>query len=194
MMKKMVVVLILGISATFSAQAQAVLNAETNIEKNGQILTRSGNYSLVVQDDGNAVVYFNGLNGRRSTGWSTGTRDGNYMRMQMDGNLALYRSNGTWAWNAGTGNHPYNMGYKLVLYETGRLAIVDANNQNLTLKVLKEVDNGGSQGGTVSRFPFRKGTFSGCIDDYTPLLPDGVQASNWAAANSGTIGYCNSIY
>lgn len=129
-----------------------VLNAETNIEKNAYIATRSGHYTLVTQGDGNAVTYFNGLNMTRPAGFQTNTTDGDHLRMQIDGNLALYKSNGTWAWNAGTGNKPYNPGYKLVLYETGRLVILDA--ANAVVKVLVDIDRGTSEGGAVAYFPF----------------------------------------
>lgn len=193
--KQAVAVLALGLAATGSAHAQAVLNAETNIEKGNYIATRSGHYSLILQNDGNAVMYFNGLNGTRPAGFSTGTDNGQSLRMQMDGNLALYKSNGTWAWNSKTGGRPYNMNYKLVLYENGKLAIIDAGNQNTPIHVFQYADAGGKNGGAMARFPFRKfSPGSGCVDGLTDLKSDGVQATEWATANGGTIGYCNSPY
>lgn len=193
--KQAVAVLALGLAAAASVHAQAVLNAETNIEKGNFIATRSGLYSLIVQNDGNAVMYFNGRNATRPSGFSTGTSNGQYLRMQMDGNLALYKSNGTWAWNSQTGGQPYNMNYKLVLYENGKLAIVDAGNQNRPLHVFQYSDAGGKDGGAVARFPFRKIVAGlGCVDGLTDWKSDGVQATEWATANGGTVGYCNSPY
>ncbi|WP_348692728.1 hypothetical protein [Duganella fentianensis] len=188
--RKTMVVLALGMTAACSVHAQAVLNAETNIEKNGNIATRSGHYSLVVQGDGNVAIYYNSPPATVPTGFQTNTNSGDHLRMQMDGNLALYKSNGTWAWNSGTGGHPYSMGYKLVLFETGRLAILDAN--NALVKEIAGVDAHANNGGFPVYYPFRKG--SPCVDGLTPLMQDGVQATRWATANGGTIGYCGSPY
>jgi hypothetical protein len=195
MVKKMLAVFAIGMVSAFSVQAQAVLNAETNIERNGSISVRSGHYALTVQGDGNAVIYYNVPGETIATGFQTNTTDGDHLRMQMDGNLALYKSNGSWAWNSGTGNHPYNMGYKLVLYETGRLAILDAN--NVLVKELAGHDRHADYtGGIPTYYPFRKGNplTSGCVDGITPLKQDGVQANTWAIANGGTIGYCGTPY
>nr|WP_315214041.1 hypothetical protein [uncultured Duganella sp.] len=195
MLKNSVIAVALSMTAVVSAHAQAVLAAETNIEKNAYIATRSGHYTLVVQGDGNVVTYFNGVNMTRPAGFSTGTDNGDHLRMQMDGNLALYKSNGTWAWNAGTGGKPYNMGYKLVLYETGRLAILDANNS--VVKELVRIDTGTREGGAVNYYPFRKiAAFpgGGCVDGVTPLMQNGADAAAWASAAGGTIGYCGSPY
>lgn len=192
MIKKAIIVAALGMTAAVSAHAQAILAAETNIEKGAYIASRSGIFTLVVQNDGNAVMYFNTPMGTRPAGFSTNTSNGERLRMQMDGNLALYKSNGTWAWNAGTGGRPYNMGYKLVLFETGRLAILDANNN--TVKELARVYPGSQNGGPITRFPFRKTGIGGCTNEFTPPFQSAYEAVQWATANGGSVGYCNAPF
>ncbi|MBJ7309586.1 hypothetical protein H7U20_05165, partial [Rugamonas sp. CCM 8940] len=168
--------LLLGVTVAASAPVGAaqVLMAETQLENGQYLTTRSGLYSVVVQGDGNVVEYFNTRMGTRPSQFSTGRGRGNHLRMQMDGNLALYTSGGTWAWTSETGGRPYNMGYKLVLYETGALFIHDANNN--VVKILSEADRPNSQGGPVDRFPFRKIVNGACQDMLTPDFQSGMQA------------------
>lgn len=177
--------------AIASVHAQAILAAETNIEKGTWISTRSGLFSLMVQNDGNAVLYVNTRAGTFPAGFSTHTSNGVRLRMQWDGNLALYKSNGTWAWNAGTGGRPGNMGYKLVLFESGRLAILDANNNEV--KELARVYPGNRNGGPLMQFPFRS-LASGCTNSLTPFFQSGYEAVQWARANGGAVGYCDSNF
>ncbi|WGG52095.1 hypothetical protein [Rugamonas sp. DEMB1] len=194
MVKRMFATFILGMAAATSASAvTSVLMAENQLEK-GQVLTsRSGLYALIVQDDGNVVEYFTTLMGNRLSQFSTNTRkSGDHLRMQMDGNLALYKSNGTWAWNSGTGGRPYDLGYKLVLFDTGRLVIMDSN--NAVVKVLNESDRPSRDGGPFAKFPFRKVSFGTCTESLTGDFQSGSLAEDWAWANGGSIGYCNSPY
>jgi hypothetical protein len=194
MLRKSFTAFVIGVAAMASASAAQVLTAETQLEKGQFLSTRSGLFSLVVQDDGNVVQYFTTRRGTRPSQFSTNTRkSGDHLRMQMDGNLALYKSNGTWAWTSGTGGHPYDYGYKLVLYETGRLAILDA--KNAIVKILADVDRPSSQGGPVDYFPFRKVENGNCTDGWTSeTFQSGLQAEDWAFAHGGSVGYCNSPY
>ncbi len=95
-----------GTAGTASC-ATAGSSAGTGILKTGQELTAgqslyspSGQYQLIMQTDGNLVVYQNG-----SAIWNTGTEgtgSGNYLIMQNDGNLVVYTSAGRAVWNSGT--------------------------------------------------------------------------------------------
>jgi hypothetical protein len=76
-----------------------------------------------MQNDGNLVLYFVDIAGKTMpTGWSTG-RGGEYARMQQDGNLAVYNSNGTWRWQAGNGGQQISQDWALVLGDDGTLQI-----------------------------------------------------------------------
>lgn len=79
-----------------SVHAQVALDAESNIEQNAYIATRSGHYILVMQGDGSVVTYFNSLNMTRTAGFKTGTSNGHHLRMQLDGNLVVYRVTARW--------------------------------------------------------------------------------------------------
>lgn len=123
-MKHLSVLLAFIITLAFSNAAQAgnTLAAETNLTA-GQVLT-NGIYALIMQGDGNLVVYANA--GQRSI-WDASSRGGSYARMQMDGNFVVYNSNGTWRWTSKTGGKPYNMGYLLTLNNDGSLQISIGN-------------------------------------------------------------------
>ena len=92
------------------------------------LLSNNGSYSLAQQSDGKLVLY-RLANGSATPLWSTSSAGTYaYTRMQQDGNLALYHSNGTWAWTSGTGGRPIDSRYKLVLQENGELDIYDPSN------------------------------------------------------------------
>ena len=82
------------------------------------IRSENGRYELVLQEDGNLVLY-------RSGGgvlWSTGTNNQvvNRLVMQDDGNLVLYGPGNRTVWSSGTFGHP---GSYLVLQDDGNLVI-----------------------------------------------------------------------
>ena len=63
-----------------------------------------GRFALVVQDDGNLVIY---QNSNGSALWSSGT-NGNlpgFLVMQGDGNLVFYGPSNVSIWNSGTSGH-----------------------------------------------------------------------------------------
>lgn len=193
MVKKSFAVLVATLATAFSVQAQGVLPAESTIAKNAVLLTRSGHYALIMQHDGNAVIYYIHPAGNVPTGWQTNTSNGDHLTMHMDGNLALHKSNNAWSWTSGTGGRPYDMGYKLVLSETGSLQILDANNA-LVIALADHDSHAKSGGGHPLQYPFRKLGPGSCVDSLTDLVPDGKQAIAWANAHGGTIGYCGSPY
>lgn len=99
----------------------ATLGAGFNLNNGMGLTSTDGGYSLVMQGDGNLVVY-------RSGGvatWSTGTAghgDSVYAAMQPDGNLVLYRPGHGAIWNSGT---PGSGGIRLSLQPDGNLVIAN---------------------------------------------------------------------
>jgi hypothetical protein len=182
-------------AAAFSASADQVLMAETQLQKGQFLSTRSGLYSLVMQDDGNVVMYFNTPNGTRASQFSTNTSNGDHLRMQQDGNLALYKSNGTWAWTSGTGGGMTFSGRKLVLYETGRLALFGFDS-NQPEKVMQEIDLSNQGGGPVAVFPYKIIVNGNCQERGTIQRQSANEAQMWINQNDpgGSIGYCDSPY
>lgn len=189
MKKTSIAALLCGLISVSGVHAQAIMSAGSNysLTSGNYISTRSGNYHLIMQGDGNVVLYFVTPGGTRTAGFSHGK--GGHLDMQNDGNLALYTSTGTWAWNSGTGGHPTDPGYKLVIFETGEMQILDA--QNRMIKQVADIDRGK---GAPAQFPFRRTSGAQCVDGFTPPLLNGAAAIEWALANNGTVGYCNSIF
>jgi hypothetical protein len=203
MMIKQAVAVLLGALSVLPAFAGQTLDAETQLEKGQYLSTRSGLYSLVVQTDGNLVKYWipNGYGAGTAypvaemgypykQSFPTNTRNGDHLRMQMDGNLALYTSGNTWAWNSKTGGKPYNMGLVLVLQEDGSVTIRDRNRQWTIVETLSSPHR---QVGTNGYFPVRRYVNGQCYDSLM-LLNDGVTANRNAGDVGGTVGYCNQPY
>ena len=193
MITRILAVLFLSTTAIVSAHAAQMLAAETQLEKGQYLSSRSGIFSLVVQNDGNVVTYFNTPMGTRPGTFQTRTNNGDHLRMQMDGNLALYKSDGTWAWTSKTGGRPYDMTYKLVLTETGRVVVLDRLNN--VVYPLQEIDKPSPNGGPVVSFPMFRRSGTTCTEGTTPQqFQSGTDAQAWATANAATIGYCNHPY
>lgn len=127
-MKKIFGAAIFALSAGASLNASAVsytqvLPVDTKLQKGDTLTSMNGNYNLVMQDDGNLVMYYLDANRTRATArhFSTGTRSrGSYAVVQYDGNFAVYDGSNKWAWQAGTGGKPA-ASYVLVLTDDGSL-------------------------------------------------------------------------
>ncbi|WP_435826076.1 LamG-like jellyroll fold domain-containing protein [Micromonospora taraxaci] len=78
-----------------------------------------GNYQLLMQDDGNLVLYQDGV-----ALWDTGTfiNQGAYATLQPDGNLVVYRSDGAALWATNTWGTAAS---QLVLTDNGDLVLLD---------------------------------------------------------------------
>jgi hypothetical protein len=85
------------------------------IEQGGAITSLNGQYQLRLQNDGNLVVYGNGI-----PVWSLGTTTGAVLANQCDGNLVLYNASGTALWASGTAG---NGGSRLVMQNDGNLVL-----------------------------------------------------------------------
>ncbi len=81
---------------------------------------RNGTIRMVLQGDGNLVVY----NASGRPVWSSGTRGGNRLIMQGDGNLVMYSADGKPVWNTGTKN-----GHRLIMQGDGNLVIYNTSNK-----------------------------------------------------------------
>jgi hypothetical protein len=99
-------------------------NQQLNV--NDQLVSNNGLVNLVMQGDGNLVLY------RAQFGralWSSNTwgKPVNHAVMQGDGNLVAYSAAGDHYWDTGTSGHP---GASVVLQDDGNLVVYDnANNQ-----------------------------------------------------------------
>lgn len=89
----------------------------------GQVLSQgtalkspSGTYELIMQSDGNLVIY---KSGGRAT-WATNTSSGRRATMQQDGNFVVYGSAGNAVWSSTTDSFP---GADLVMQDDGNLVI-----------------------------------------------------------------------
>ncbi|MEU7750297.1 hypothetical protein [Micromonospora sp. NPDC049171] len=88
------------LSVRLSDSVPANLRTGQALRRWAGLRSSDGRFELWVQDDGNTVLY------RRSTGaalWATNTRDGVRLVNASDGNLALYRADGTITWSTRTG-------------------------------------------------------------------------------------------
>jgi hypothetical protein len=99
----------------------------------GERIENGGN-ALVMQDDGNLVLYRSG-----NAVWATDTegRPGNYAILQSDGNFVLYDRDDAPLWSSGTGGRPSNY-FRLELGPTGELSILEP--------ILRRVWQGGPTG------------------------------------------------
>lgn len=79
---------------------------------------RSGGYRLIMQGDGNLVVY--DPQGRAR--WNSGTRGGNRFIMQGDGNLVMYNSRNRAIWSSGTKG-----GNRLIMQGDGSLVVYNSS-------------------------------------------------------------------
>jgi hypothetical protein len=171
-----------------NGQAKDVLKAEEILNKGQYISSKNGNYSLVMQNDGNLVMYYTPLfNGAYARYFSSDTRNsGSYVRMQIDGNLALYKSSNTWAWTSGTGGRPFDPGIKLELTDWGTLQIV--NGGGIVIKTLN-VDSC-QYGVPATNYPAHSSANGTCMD--TSVISNcGLNALNQAFSKGFQLGSCD---
>jgi hypothetical protein len=109
-------------SAAWASKSQAASAVPHSISNNQrlsagqQIVSPNGRHRLVMQGDGNAVVYApSGATWARGAGIA-----GSFLVMQSDGNFVIYAPNGGAVWHSGTGNNP---GARLVMQDDGNLVI-----------------------------------------------------------------------
>lgn len=106
---------------------QNVMNTPPSLESGAslslgsELLSTNGNYRVIVQEDGNLVLY-----SRAHALWGSGTngKGANLLIMQDDGNLVLYNSSHP-VWATGTNGHGSTT---LVMQDDGNLVLYDASN------------------------------------------------------------------
>ena len=98
------------------------LESGQSLQVNESLTSAGGEHSLVLQEDGNLVLYTAG----QEPVWATGT-DGQEVAtatMQEDGNFVLYAPGGEAIWASGTDG---SGGATLVLQDDRNLVIYDAS-------------------------------------------------------------------
>ena|SRR5689334_22004122 len=183
-MKKLITLILCVAAITYSTGALAAdtLIAETNLTAGQNLVSRNGVYSLVMQTDGNLVLYYLSPGSNAvPTGFSSG-RGGSYARMQMDGNFVVYKSNGTWHWTSQTGGRPYDMSYKLQLTDDGSLFIRDGAG-NVIKHVFADTNCGGRQ-------PVVYPVCVSCTANNYVIASCGTQALTKASQMGATLGAC----
>jgi hypothetical protein len=130
-MKKTLAATLFGLLASASVTSNAAefvryMNAGEILNRGDVLRSPNNLYRLVMQYDGNLVLYFfPGTNGGAFSRWSSGSNpNGYYAAIQYDGNLAVYTGSNTWAWQAGNGGKPTG-NYQLVLEDDGHLFIAN---------------------------------------------------------------------
>lgn len=98
------------------------LPAGQSLTTNQSLLSLNGGYKLILQTDGNLVLY----NASNAVRWSSGTtgKGGVRLSMQGDGNLVLYTAANAPVWVSNTAGKG---GTRLVLSDLGNLAILNAS-------------------------------------------------------------------
>jgi hypothetical protein len=100
-----------------------ILKAGQELKAGQSLYSPSGQYQLIMQGDGNLVIYSGG-----SAIWNTGTEGtgtSNYLAMQGDGNLVVYTSANKAVWNSGTeGTGTSNY---LAMQNDGNLVVYTSN-------------------------------------------------------------------
>ena len=97
------------------------LAAGNVLDVNGAVTSCDGRFVLVMQDDGNLVLYQSGVGAL----WSafTAGHPGSALAMQDDGNLVIYASSGQAIWNTGTNGHA---GASLAVQDDGNVVVYGA--------------------------------------------------------------------
>ncbi len=118
----MVIVLILFAALVVLSQVTAYaddkLNSGESLRRGESLTSANGRFKLLMQRDGNLVLYGPG----NRPLWSSGTEGGPVERctMQRDGNLVLYLHNGEPVWASNTERNPDSF---LLLQNDGNLVI-----------------------------------------------------------------------
>ncbi|MEU7799048.1 trypsin-like serine protease [Micromonospora arborensis] len=113
-----------------------------NCSRSRSLASANDHFSLLLQADGNLVLYVGGL-----PIWATGTTNGARLANQSDGNVVLYGADGTAVWSTGTfGNGPSTLRLQndgnLVLYRNSDLAPVWSSGTLLSGSLIRNETGG----------------------------------------------------
>jgi hypothetical protein len=103
------------------------LTADQKLNVNDQISPPNGMSRLIMQSDGNLVLY-NNRNGQALWASNTYNTPVNVAIMQGDGNFVCYDPSGKAYWSTGSWNHP---GSYVVLQDDGNLAVIGPDGSTL---------------------------------------------------------------
>jgi hypothetical protein len=181
------------LTGSVAANAANVLSADTNLNKGERISSKNGLYHLIMQHDGNLVLYFGLFDPLAPRGFSTDTRKyGWFARMQSDGNFVVYSGDNNGIWQSGTGGRPLDPNYRLTLSEDGTLAIrhhvTDPNFATLIKTLYTDLTP--SNGGPAYPFPMHKYVGSSCVNSHTSPLQSGYAARTYAWNAGYALGRC----
>jgi hypothetical protein len=159
----------------------AVLPGGTSLTSVGSLTSPNGQYQLVVQTDGNVVVY--GPHGANWSSGSSGTR-GDVLAMQSDGNLVLYSASGPiwWSGTSGTG------GTEAVLQNDGNLVIygprgaVWSSLYGFSANVMSQGQSLGPNGFLLSP----NGQYRAVLQSDGNMVVYGPAGPNWSTGTWGT--------
>lgn len=107
-----------------SSYAGDTLNMNEALSNNGFIQSADGKYKLIMQGDGNLVMY----RADWSVRWSPMTNRGSFAVMQSDGNFVVYASGNVPLWHTGTYGGIFG-NYYLTIHDDGDLSITAKNGQ-----------------------------------------------------------------
>jgi hypothetical protein len=121
---------VVTVAAPVSAAAGgSVLSAGQQLQAGQELVSVGGQYTLIMQDDGNLVVYGNGCVIWASNTSNVSGEGANDLSMQTDGNLVIYTGTGVALWSsrtAGTGS-----GNSLNMQVDGNLVVYNSAAQPL---------------------------------------------------------------
>lgn len=105
-----------GVRLAAAVTVGDTLEPGTALHVDEQLASANGQYRLVMQGDGNVVLY----SASGGVEWTTGTRgSGNYFTLQNDGNIVVYTEGGAPLWASDSSGH--EQPDRLVLQDDGNL-------------------------------------------------------------------------
>jgi hypothetical protein len=118
----MVAAAMIAVTPAVAAAATSTLNPGQTLTSGQELVSPDGHYDLVMQSDGNLVLYIAG--GRYLWQSNTAGNPGAYAVMQTNGNLAVYSSSNQVLWSTNTSTAPCAY---LSLQIDGNLALYGAS-------------------------------------------------------------------
>ena len=110
-----------GTVSDFAGPPAGIVQPERTLRSGEQLASANGLYRLVMQANGDAVLY-----GPTGPTWHTNTTTpGSYLSMQGDGNIVVYSPNATALWASNTYDSP---GARLIVQDDGNLVLYRTDN------------------------------------------------------------------
>ncbi len=179
------------VAAALAGQSAQAFTIGTNVLQAGQTM-RTGvileslnkNYQLVMQDDGNLVLYAIQQGGTRSTGFNSG-RGGSYAAQLFDGNFVVFNSDGGVHWQTNSGGRS-SANYLMVLGDNGSLTVREPFLFNPISTFFTDTGTGKRN---YMRYPSHRYSGVQCID-FSVTAVNGSAANQEAFKQGGVVGSC----